>query len=314
MLRRTTALALAALALLTAVPAYAKPGAPRPDTYTLPGEAIFPEGIASQQGSDVFYVSATSDGTIFRGELDKPAAEVFLPGGQDGRTAAAGLKVDRKGRLFIASGNTGKMFVYDTDTRALLGAFDNDLPTTFVNDVAVARDGTAYFTDSVAPYLYRLSPQPDGSYRYEVWLDFTGTPFVYQPGFNANGIAISQNGRYLVVVQSSTGLLFRIAIATKEVTPIDLGGETLTNGDGVLLQGRSLYVVRNRQELIVKVELSGDLTRGTVVSSTTDPSFGFPTTIARARGRLLVVNSQFDRRGPGLTPDLPFTVSSVPVP
>lgn len=29
--------------------------------------------------------------------------------------------------------------------------------------------------------------------------------------------------------------------------------------------------------------------------------------------RLLVVNSQFDRQGPGLTPDLPFSVSSVPL-
>ncbi|GAB4213947.1 MAG: hypothetical protein OHK0022_51780 [Roseiflexaceae bacterium] len=314
MLRRSTALALTALALLMTAPAHATPSASRPDTYTLPGNAIFPEGVAFQQGSDFFYVSATSDGTIFRGELDKPQAEVFLPGGQDGRTAAAGLKVDRQDRLYIASGNTGKMFVYDTATRELLAAIDNDLPATFVNDVAVARDGTAYFTDSVAPYLYRLTPQPDGSYRYEIWLDFTGTPFVYLPGFNANGIAISQNERYLVVVQSNTGRLFRIEIATKQVTPIELGGAALNNGDGILLQGRSLYVVRNRQELIVKVELSGDLTSGTVVSSTTDPSFGFPTTIARAPGRLLVVNSQFDRRGPGLTPDLPFTVSSVPVP
>jgi Cu-Zn family superoxide dismutase len=48
------------------------------------------------------------------------------------------------------------------------------------------------------------------------------------------------------------------------------------------------------------------------VSETADPSFGFPTTAEVLRGRLLVVNSQFDRRGGSL--DLPFTVSSVKLP
>jgi Cu-Zn family superoxide dismutase len=39
-----------------------------------------------------------------------------------------------------------------------------------------------------------------------------------------------------------------------------------------------------------------------------------PTSLVGARGRLLVVNSQFNRRGPGLSPVLPFTVSVVPIP
>jgi Cu-Zn family superoxide dismutase len=55
-------------------------------------------------------------------------------------------------------------------------------------------------------------------------------------------------------------------------------------------------------------------TAGNVISRTGDPTLRFPTTIDFARGRLLVVNSQFDKRGPGLTPELPFTVSSIPLP
>lgn len=50
---------------------------------------------------------------------------------------------------------------------------------------------------------------------------------------------------------------------------------------------------------------------GEVLARTTDPSFAFPTTLTDARGRLLVVNSQFNRRGPGLSPTLPFTVSVI---
>ena len=61
------------------------------------------------------------------------------------------------------------------------------------------------------------------------------------------------------------------------------------------------------------VDLDRDLTSGTVVSRTSDPSFDDPTTIARAGRDLLVVNSQFETRSAGGTPD-PFTVSRIPVP
>jgi Cu-Zn family superoxide dismutase len=307
-------LAWAAPGYVNAAPTSRPASDPRPTAYVLPGTNVFPEGVAFDRRSGDFFVSSTTNGAIFRGNISEPLTEVFLPGNTDGRTAAVGLKVDDQGQLFVAGGNTGKVFVYDTATGALLATFDNDLAATFVNDVAIAKDGAAYFTDSVNPFLYRVTQNEQGQFEFERWIDFTGTPFVYQPGFNANGIVASPNGKYLVVVQSNTGKLFRIEIATKEVTEIDLGGAALTNGDGLLLKGRRLYVVRNRQEQIVEVRLTGDLSSGTVVSSTTDPSFAFPTTIAEARGRLLVVNSQFDRRAPGSTPDLPFTVVSVKLP
>jgi Cu-Zn family superoxide dismutase len=134
------------------------------------------------------------------------------------------------------------------------------------------------------------------------------------PGFNANGIVASHDGRYLVIVQSNTGELFRVEIATKEVTQLKLPqGTDLSAGDGLVLRGRTLYVVRNSFELIAEVQLSGDLSSGELVGETTDASFMFPTTAAIANGRLLVVNSQFDRRMTA-DPVEPFTVSSVKVP
>jgi Cu-Zn family superoxide dismutase len=73
-------------------------------------------------------------------------------------------------------------------------------------------------------------------------------------------------------------------------------------------------VVQNALAQITEIRLAGDLASGSVVGVTTDDSFAFPTTADIAHGSLLVVNSQFDKRGPGLTPELPFTVSRVPVP
>jgi hypothetical protein len=148
----------------------------------------------------------------------------------------------------------------------------------------------------------------------EPWLSYAGTPIEYTPApddFEVNGIVASDHGRYLVVVQANTGKLFRIEIATKEVVEIDHGGAS-ANGDGLQLLGRRLYAVAGGA--IVEVLLSGDLTHGEVVSRTTDPSFSTPTTNAIARGRMLVVNSQFDRLFSGQSPVLPFTVSSIPLP
>jgi urease accessory protein UreE len=116
-------------------------------------------------------------------------------------------------------------------------------------------------------------------------------------------------GRLLVVVQSNTGKLFRIDTGTREVSQIDLGGATLTNGDGLVVNGSRLYVVRNADEQIVEVKLSHNRRSGRIGATRTSDALMFPTTAARFGNRLLVVNSQFDKR-PG-TPELPFTVASV---
>src|SRR6059036_3565707 len=91
-------MAVAALAPL----ALGAAASPRPSRYVLPGDRVFPEGIAYQQGTGNFYVSSNNDGTIFRGNVRDELTSVFLPAGSDGRTTATGLKVDDDGRLFIA--------------------------------------------------------------------------------------------------------------------------------------------------------------------------------------------------------------------
>jgi len=43
------------------------------------------------------------------------------------------------------------------------------------------------------------------------------------------------------------------------------------------------------------------------------PSFAFPTTLAQAGSRLLVVNGQLDKLGAPAMVTLPFTISSIPI-
>ena len=63
------------------------------------------------------------------------------------------------------------------------------------------------------------------------------------PGFNANGIETTPDGKALLVIQSNTGILFRVSPRTGVATPVDVRGADLTNGDGILRRGRTLFVV-----------------------------------------------------------------------
>jgi len=283
--------------------------------FTIPGATVFPEGIAlDKSGSGkTFFVSSTTDGTIFKGNVKKSALTPFAAGGADGRTTATGMTINR-GRLFVSGAATGKMFVLSTADGHTLKVLDTQPGTTptFINDVTVG-GGFAYFTDSNRPIVWRASVSPTAVGDIEPWLDLTGTPFVYQDGFNANGIVNYDNGKILVIVQSNTGKLFRVNTATKAVTQIDLGGKTVPQGDGLVAHGSHLYVVQNSGQ-ITEVKLRNGHRTGRVGNVRTSNLFAFPTTAARDGSRLLVVNSQFDKQGPGLTPVLPFTVVSVKKP
>lgn len=280
-------------------------------TYSLAGDQVYPEGVVYQQSSGDFFVSSTSNGEIFRGSVREGGgeAEVFLEGGQDDRTSAIGLALNGEGRLFAAGGDTGRMFVYDTESGDLVDSFQNDRESTFINDVTAVPSGEAYFTDSSSPVLYRLAASGDG-YEFEEWLDLTGTPIEYVEGFNLNGIVSTDDGRYLIVTHSTTGQLFRIDTESKDVTEIGLGGGEVA-GDGMVLDGPSLYAVTGNE--ITRVDMSDDYTSGEIQGSFSDPSPKSPTTIAKYDERLLVVNSQFGARESG-DPELPFTVSDIPVP
>ena len=298
---------------------------PEPNSYVLPGDAVFPEGVTVDESTNTFYVGSTTDGTLFTGNVDTGEVSVFAEGTQP---TAIGMALNA-GRLIVAGGDSGNVYVYDTENGELLETLSTpETDSTFLNDVAFTPSGDAYITDSQRPVLFKISSSEmsggstggagtggagEGA-GIEAWLEFSDTPLTYQEGFNLNGIASTPDGAYLIVVQSNTGQLFRINTETKEVTEIDLGGDTVMAGDGILLDGGTLYVTRNSAGLIVPVTLSDDYSSGTVGEGFSDPSFIYPTTIAKAGDTLLVVNSQFNNRGEGVSPELPFTVSRVAIP
>ncbi len=297
-------------------------------TYEIPGDQVFPEGIAYDPAAGLFYVGSTEDGTIYRGDLATGLVEAWLLGGEDERTAVTGLKVDAAGRLIACGRATGRIFVYDTVTGALLARYGNGRTEgTLVNDAAVVTDGSAYVTDSFVPVLYRvdLAALPAGGeatpsagiseQEAEVFLDFEGSDLTYADGFNVNGIVAIENGAALLIVQFTTGRLYRVEIATRSVSEVSLGGGNLRGGDGLALDGNTLWVLLDTTGELVRVELEADNASGTIAARLTDPTFAFPTTLALVGdGTALVVNSQLDMTGGGASPELPFTVSRIVLP
>jgi Cu-Zn family superoxide dismutase len=108
----------------------------------------------------------------------------------------------------------------------------------------------------------------------------------------------------------NSGTLYHVDVASGDFTPIDLGGATLAEGNGLALEGQTLYV--STGQTVTVVQLTDGYLRGSVGESGSDPTFAAPAALARYDGCLLVVNSQIDRLEG--QPVLPFTVSSVPVP
>jgi sugar lactone lactonase YvrE len=291
--------ALAGLAL--ALPLAATSANSFPDRLDLP-DGWQPEGIAIGKGT-TFYVGSIPTGRVWRGNLRTGQGAEFIP--NRGRRAIGLEFEENRKRLFVAGGPLGTGYVYNARTGADIAQFTFASGQTFVNDVVVTKRA-AWFTDSMRQFLYKVPIGRHGQLGTPQSIPLTGD-IVFQSGFNTNGIDATPNGKTLVIVQSNTGKLFRVN--RQGVTDeIELGGATV-NGDGLLLHGRTLYVVvRSPADGIAVVRLSRDLRSGTLVRTITNPGLDDPTTIDRFGRSLYAVNARFSTP-PG--PDVEYWVTKV---
>src|SRR5262245_52271578 len=116
-----------------------------------------PEGIAIRQTTAFF--GSRADGDIYAADLRTGAGHVIAQGPG---TPSVGVKVDNRGRLFVAGGPAGTGRVVDTNTGEQLRNYQFTTATSFVNDV-VLTPGAAWFTDSRQPQLYRVALDQHGS-------------------------------------------------------------------------------------------------------------------------------------------------------
>ena len=268
---------------------------PFPDLIPLPAD-FGPEGIAVGNGT-TFYagsLAASTRGQILVGDLR--TGEVETLAASDG-VPATGMKHDaRSNLLFVARAGSGMGTVFDAASGDVVASYQFKTAPTFVNDVVITREA-AYFTDSQAPFLYRVALGPAG----EPAADATTIPL--PATFRTNGIVATADGEHLLVVDGPTAQLYRLDTTTHTPVPVNLGGDTLPNADGLLLDGKTLYVVQNFRNRIAVVQLSPDYLAGAIVRFITEPftSNGLtkvPTTIAEFGNALYAVTAGFAAPSP----------------
>jgi sugar lactone lactonase YvrE len=279
---------------------------PFPDRLDLPN-GFQPEGITIGRHATA-YLGSRANGDIYAVSL-RTGEQRRISKGLGSDFPSLGLKIDNRGRLFVAGGPSGTGRVIDVRTGKIIRNYKFATAPTFINDVVLTRH-YAWFTDSQRPQLYGVPlgrggrPGRSGSV---VTLTLTGD-WEQVEGFNANGIAETPNRKALLVVNSTTGLLFRVNPRTGEATQVDLGGTRLTAGDGLLVRGRTLYVVRNQLEQVAVIKLYAGGTRGQLVDTLTSDDFDIPTTVATLGNSLYLPNARFATPP---TPDTPYWITRI---
>ena len=137
------AIALAATPALAAPAAVAgEPGSPAgqhgarqtfPDCIELP-DNFQPEGITIGPRNQA-YLGSRLDGDILRADLRTGRTTTISQGPG---TASVGLKIDQRGRLFVAGGPSGTLRVVDSRSGALLRTYQLATGESFVNDVLIS--------------------------------------------------------------------------------------------------------------------------------------------------------------------------------
>ncbi len=301
----------ATLTLAPAAFASAAPAAPSHVTIEVDGDRAFPESVTTDQ--QYVYTTSIADGTVYRGHLGSSTLEPFLPGGQNNRTQAAGIKATGS-RLLVAGAFTGRFFVYTKDGRLVSSyAVPDTGEQTLVNDAAVTPGGDVYITDSFRAVVYRIPAAevnaPAAGAHRTLRVAYRLPDYVAGQS-NGNGITITPDGRSLIIGYYYSGALYRLDLVTGKVRKI--AAPALPSADGIALRGDNLYIARAVNNEIDVVRLSGDATRAALIATRTYPGADTTTGVALSGNRLLVTNSQMDTYlygEPRTSPD--FTVENL---
>ena len=296
-----------------------------PATHIPLPNGFLPEGITTGPGHTAYFGSR-ADGDIYRLDLRTGEGGVISEGPG---TPSVGLKLAHDW-LFVSGGSAGNARIVDARNGQLLATYTL-APTgtpAFINDVIVT-DKAAWFTDSLDNAVYRIS-LGDGHHGHHGHhgdrhgghghhghhslpgqddvekVDLTGA-WVQNAGNNANGITTTPDGSALLVINSSNGVLYRVD-EDGVATAVDLGGYVITNGDGLLREGRTLYAVQNRLNQVSVFKLDKRGASGELRDTLTSPDFDVPTTIARSGGDLYLPNARFTTPP---TPTTPYWVTGI---
>ena len=249
-------------------------------------------------------------GAIYKGNLRTGEGAILVP--PTGKPVS-GLSYDpRTDYLYAATGfgdlSTGSftgqgVIVYDASSGDVIAEITfGDGIGIVINDCLVTRTGV-YCTDSINPDLYKVVLENGGRLPSTPVFEVIPMPgFAMGDGFNANGLVGDFDGRQLVIVNINSGVLYLVDTESGEASPLEIEGaeQLFPDGDGLYLDGRTLYILQNFQNKVAVVQLSGDLTGGSFIRNI--PGEGAPnplniaTTIIGFGNSLYAINTNLIER------------------
>lgn len=299
----------------------AGPLAPR--AIDLPGDRVFPESITTTSDG-IAYVSSMTGG-VMRVDLRSGKVAQWIKPGAYGSSSTFGVLDDPvNGMLWVCNNDLAYMRIRieGADKGASLKGFDLrtgqgrislTLPgeKPFCNDIAVAKDGTLYVTETSKSQILRLKK---GASAFETWL---ADPVLgNEHGEGLDGIAFGADGN-LYVNNYRSNMLARVAVKpdgtagkiTKIATP-----RPFEVADGLRPLGGMRFAQAESAGKIAVVTIEGDQARVDTLAE----GLSSPTGVDVWGGALWYVQAEnkyiFNPKFKGKQPPLPFRVASVALP
>jgi hypothetical protein len=303
-------LAISAGLCLGAASAYAA----GPSPIVIDDQNVFPESLTATAAGDLI-IGSSSKGAIYRAKTGAATAAVWIDPKVSGMSALLGVYADEPSHtLYACSAALGAppdkadslsaLRTFDLSTGAAKAAYP--MPggaKALCNDIATAKDGTAYVSETLGGQVLRLKR---GSSALEVWIKDPRLAGV-------DGIAIGGDGA-VYVNTVTTGHMFRIPVAADGsagmITQL-MPTAPLAGPDGLRsLGGMRFLQAENRAGNIEVVTVSGD--QATITPIKTGEA-GL-TSAAVVKGEVWAINAKFAYRSDpalkGKDPN-PFTVEPV---
>lgn len=295
-------------------------GSPLLDEYVLSDEELVPESGAFDPTSRAFFIGSQSKGTITRVAADGTES-IFVtpPAGQDWLTL--GIAIDDSARRLWACAQRSdeaaqEIWLFDLDSgdRVLSFPLSDVEAGSTCNDIALDGNGNAYVSDSENPRVYRAD---EDSESVEAWADDALLSPTGAGIFGGNGIAVSEDDRFVIVSKTSSGSpprLLRIALGdpsdvSELVTTPDLDGFA----DGMSFLDGDLYIAMVGGGNVARLRSDDDWATASVVLVPAGGGSTVPgtSTVRPAEGRLYAIYSDITKALTGLTPVPPFRIYEV---
>ncbi len=275
---------------------------------TFESENLFPEGITFYEKSNTFLLSSYSKGAIYSFDNKKKELSVLLQDKNLISPAAIAIN-KKKNYLYIANGDAGVseksneattqkiagVLIYDLITQKRVEYVDftnlsNDTKC-YANGLTLDAKGNIYVTDSHRPIIYKIDGETNEPSIFLENQKFGGHDW------NLNGIAYHPNG-YLITLQMSKGLLFKIDLLTKQISEIQLN-KNIIGADGITIINNNQILITQAFELkegkmtsgaLTLIETENDWKTGKVTDKNTEIALN-PTNSIRVKNKIFALNS-----------------------